>query len=78
MMRADVEARLTELRGELEAGQRALAELNAKKLELEATLLRISGAAQVLHELLEADDDPGDQPLSPEPLNAGGPLTTAG
>ena len=55
-MKAQVEQRLTELRGELEAGQRALAELEARGAGLRATLLRIGGAVQVLEELLTAPD----------------------
>lgn len=46
-----IQARLHELRGEFAAGQQALAELEAKQAELRQTLLRISGAIQVLEEL---------------------------
>lgn len=46
-----MQARLRELRGEFAAGQKALAELDAKQADLRQTLLRISGAIQVLEEL---------------------------
>ena len=51
-MTAQIETRLTELKSEFEAGQAMLTDLNKKRAELESTLLRISGAIQVLEELL--------------------------
>ena len=51
-MKAALEIRLNELREQFAAGQSAMAELNRKQDELRATLLRISGAIQVLEELL--------------------------
>ena len=51
-MRNELETRLAELKSEFEAGQNMLADLNKKRADLEATLLRISGAIQVLEELL--------------------------
>jgi len=51
-VREQIEARLAELRKEHEAGRRMLAELEARQMELQETLLRIGGAAQVLEELL--------------------------
>lgn len=48
-------ARLAQLRAEYEAGQRMLAELDAKRQEIRDTLLRISGAIQVLEELARAE-----------------------
>lgn len=47
-----LEQRLKELKAEFETGQQMLAELETKQLELEKTLLRISGAIQVLEEEL--------------------------
>lgn len=48
-------ARLESLREEYRAGQNMLADLEAKELDVRQTLLRISGAIQVLEELLMAD-----------------------
>ena len=58
-MRARAEARLRELQAEFEAGQAKLTELDLEATRLRETLLRISGAAQVLHELLAAGETPG-------------------
>jgi hypothetical protein len=49
-----LEQRLEALRHELETGQKMLAELEARRLGLQETTLRISGAIQVLEELLAA------------------------
>ena len=51
-MKPQIETRLAELKSEFEAGQKMLADLDTKRAELESTLLRISGAIQVLEELL--------------------------
>ena len=53
-MREQIEERLKELKGEFEDGQRMLDELEAKQISLRNTLLRISGAMQVLEELLSS------------------------
>lgn len=47
-----LEARLKELKTEFEAGQRVLADLEVQQTQTQKTLLRISGAIQVLEELL--------------------------
>ena len=54
-MRDQLEQRLTTLRTELEAGEKMLADMDAKRATLRETLLRISGAIQVLEELLAAE-----------------------
>ena len=54
-MRDQMEQRLDELKREYEAGQKMLADLEQKKMKLEQTMLRISGAIQVLEEMLAAD-----------------------
>jgi predicted nuclease with TOPRIM domain len=54
-MRDQLEERLGELRAEYDAGRKMLAELEAKQAELQETLLRISGAIQVVEELLAAN-----------------------
>ena len=53
-MNAQAAARLGALREEYESGMKMLADLRRKQDEMQATLLRISGAIQVLEELLEA------------------------
>lgn len=71
-MRKQLEQRIAELRAEFDAGQKMLAELEQKRDSLQQTLLRISGAIQVLGELL-ADDQPspnGVQASSPAPVPA--------
>ena len=55
-MQDQLERRLAALRTEYRSGQRALAELEDKQHELRDTLLRISGAIQVLEEELGADE----------------------
>ncbi len=49
-----MEQRLAELRRELDRGQQQMAVLDQKRGELRDTLLRISGAIQVLEELTAA------------------------
>ena len=51
-MHEQLEKRLHELRAEFEAGQQQLADLEAQAASLHDTLLRISGAIQVLEEEL--------------------------
>jgi hypothetical protein len=53
-LRAQLDERLTALRGELEAGRRLLADLQARQGEVLDTLLRIDGAITVLEEELAA------------------------
>ena len=67
-MRERLEQRLVELKSELEAGQKMLAELDTKRANLQTTMLRITGAAQVIEELLATE---------PEPALAAVPLHTA-
>lgn len=51
-MQEQLQQRLNELRSEFEAGKAMMADLEAKQTNLRETLLRISGAIQVLEELL--------------------------
>lgn len=55
-MKLQLEQRLKELKAEFESGQKALAELEARQANLRNTLLRISGAIQVLEEELAKED----------------------
>jgi len=57
-MQAQAEQRLSELRSEHQKGQQMLAETEAKAADLRQTLLRITGAIQVLEELLAAEPSP--------------------
>lgn len=54
-MKSRLAQRLEELRSEFESGQKMLADIEARKAELQNTLLRISGAMQVLEELLKQE-----------------------
>lgn len=51
-MRERLRVRLAELRQEHAAGEQQLAALEARKHDLSTTLMRISGAIQVLEEAL--------------------------
>ena len=55
-MKQQIQQRLTELHAEFEAGQKMLADLEAKQANLRETLLRISGAIQVLEKLVKHND----------------------
>lgn len=65
-MRERLEERLVELRAELAAGEQLMAELEARQVHLRSAMLRISGAIQVLEEVLEPDGPP----RSPAPAEA--------
>lgn len=59
-MREQLELRLKQLRSEYEAGQKMLAELEVKQASVRETVLRISGAIQVLEEqLAHMGEQPG-------------------
>ena len=51
-MTEPLEERLRALESEFEAGKKMLAEVEAREASLKATLLRISGAIQVLREFV--------------------------
>jgi cell division protein FtsB len=57
--------RLDELRGEIATGERALRELDARRDQLVAGLLRLSGAVQALEEFVAADARSGAELTSP-------------
>jgi hypothetical protein len=66
-----MELRLGELRQELVAGEQALAELDQRREHLVASMLRISGAVQVLEELAELErSTAGGVQGAPEPVGA--------
>lgn len=60
-MREQLQARLTELTRDHQLGQGRLAELDREQAALRETLLRISGAMQVLEELLGTASTNGQQ-----------------
>ena len=55
MLTNKIEDRLTKLKAELANGQKVLAELDSKRSEVRDTIIRISGAIQVLEELLDKE-----------------------
>lgn len=57
-MREQLQARLEALRHEFETGHVELEKLERQRTHIRETLLRISGAIQVLDELLAADHTP--------------------
>ena len=60
-----MQQRLMELRGGIRAREKQLAALDQQRQMLRETLLRISGAIQVLEELLAAAQPGEDKPDSP-------------
>ena len=74
-----VEQRLEELKHEYEAGQKMLSDLEQKKMALEQTMLRISGAIQVLEEMLGADSSmPAGEARAAVPNGPGARAPAAG
>lgn len=57
-MRQKLEQRLEQLKAEFEAGQKMLTELEGQQANVRETMLRISGAIQVLEEELANDNPP--------------------
>jgi len=68
-MRDQLEQRISELKAEQEKGQHMLTDLDTRRAELQQTLLRISGAVQVLEELLAGS---GSSPQDGVAVGAGG------
>ena len=67
-MREQVEERLRMLHAEFKAGQEILTELETRQADVRNTLVRISGAIQVLEELLRpAAPEDDAQGASPRP-----------
>ena len=75
-MREQLEQRLRELKAEFESGQKMLADLEAKAANLRETLLRISGAIQVLEEELAGASPPAPDDLEqPEGVEKAAPAS---
>lgn len=62
MMREQLEKRLDELKAEYDQGEKMLSDLDARREQVRQTLLRISGAVQVLEELLKEEGDTSEEP----------------
>ena len=56
-MKTQLENRLKQLESEMKTGEEQLQQIEEKKATLERTILRISGAIQVLKEELEKADE---------------------
>ena len=75
-MQQQIQSRIEVLKNEFETGQAKLRELEMQQSRLRETLLRISGAIQVLEEMLESVEPDArrtshDTPLpNPEPAAA--------
>ena len=75
MMEEQIITKLNELKTEFDAGQKVLAELEFKQTNVRNTMLRISGAMQVLEELLASETEQvrggnGEDKTTTEPLDA--------
>jgi predicted nuclease with TOPRIM domain len=70
MMKEQLTERLEKLKGEFESGQKMLADLETRQANLQQTLLRISGAIQVLEELLAQESQPAPESSEPGPARA--------
>ena len=77
-MKDQLQERLQSLKTEYEAGQKVLAEFEAKQASVRDTLLRISGAIQVLEETL-AEVEAAEASSAPNGLVdiSSTPVTTA-
>lgn len=70
-MKDQLQARLAALRKEFEAGQARLQELDRQQAYVRETLLRISGAIQVLEEELGVRQQPAEREGVPDVVTAG-------
>lgn len=59
-MKEQLEQRIGQLKAEFENGQKMLNDLESKEAELKQTMLRISGAIQVLEEMLSEEANGGE------------------
>ncbi|AOY79961.1 hypothetical protein BJP36_08530 [Moorena producens JHB] len=59
-MKQQLEKRLEALKSEFESGQKMITDLENQKVNLRDTLLRISGAIQVIEELLAETNMAGE------------------
>jgi prefoldin subunit 5 len=70
-MKEQIAERLRTLQSEYEAGQKMLAELDARRASLTTAMLRIEGAIQILREITGEADPPSAGPngSTPGPSN---------
>jgi len=66
-VREQAQSRLRELQREYDRGEQQLRELVQQEAALRETLLRISGALQVLRELIAAENAENQEAARPEP-----------
>ncbi|MDE5084729.1 MAG: hypothetical protein O4859_27420 [Trichodesmium sp. St18_bin1] len=69
-MKEKLEKRLAKLKAEFESGKKVMAEYEAKQADLRDTLLRISGAIQILEEELSNEKETDLKNLPPETVSA--------
>jgi predicted nuclease with TOPRIM domain len=67
-MKKQLEQRLQQLKAEFESGQKVLADLESKQVNVHETLLRIQGAIQVLEEELASYNGASSEPETVELL----------
>jgi hypothetical protein len=77
MLNERLQARLEELRAEFAKGEQTLSDLEAQTTSVRTTLLRISGAIQVLEEL-SREEDPVARVDEPSRLNGQIPVAVVG
>ena len=70
-MREQMQARLEELKKELETGQAELQKVEMQRTYLHETILRISGAVQALEELLREGQAAGQNGAPAAPAERG-------
>src|SRR5262245_19105156 len=73
MLRDQLEQRLRDLKAEYAAGQQMLTDLETRQATLRETLLRISGAIQVLEEELAKTAQDSAAALAPNAATGGSP-----
>ncbi|HXI24690.1 MAG TPA: hypothetical protein VNG71_12565 [Pyrinomonadaceae bacterium] len=69
-MQEQLQRRLEELKKEFETGQQRLRELETEQTYVRETLLRISGAIQVLEEALQRETKPDEPAAADAPAAA--------
>lgn len=61
-MKEKLEKRLNDLKTEFEQGEKMLADLDGRREQVSQTMLRISGAIQVIEEMLKEEESTSDKP----------------